>query len=75
MFIAAILAVIILAVLVLDSLPGTSHAVFDPEIGLSPRRAWIEAADLPGGHVGPAGRDCSRRPFALRKVSPINVER
>ncbi|NMC48019.1 MAG: hypothetical protein GYA47_01105 [Desulfovibrio sp.] len=55
MFVAAILAVIVLAVLILESLPGTSHVVFDPEIGFSPRHARLEAADLPGGHVGPVG--------------------
>ncbi len=75
MFIAAILAVIVLAVLILESLPGTSHAVFDPEIGFPSRHAWIEAADLPGGHVGPVGMDCFRKIFALPKVSPENEER
>ncbi len=55
MFIPAILAVIVLAVLILESLPGNSHAVFDPEIGFSTRHARNEAADLPGGYVGPVG--------------------
>ena len=51
MFIAVTLAVIILAALILETLPGTSHAVFDPELGLAPCADHAEAGDIPGGHV------------------------
>ncbi|NDY58803.1 hypothetical protein G3N56_18865 [Desulfovibrio sulfodismutans] len=51
MFIAIVLAVIILAALILESLPGASHAVFDAELGLVPCPTHPEAGDLPGGHL------------------------
>lgn len=73
MFIAIVLAVIVLAALILDALPGTSHAVFDAELGLSPGPACSEAADFPGGHVVrivPARRSHPRRPAPATSVAP-----
>lgn len=73
--VAVTLAAIVLVALILESLPGASLPVFDAEIGIPPCRVRPEAADLPGGHVGPGARDCPRRAFALSKVSPKNEER
>jgi len=54
MFIAIVLAVIILAALILESLPGASHAAFDAELGLVPCPEHPEAGDFPGGHLARA---------------------
>lgn len=51
MFIAVTLAVITLAAVILETLPGASHAVFDAELGLCPPAAHPEAGDYPGGHM------------------------
>ena len=65
MFIAVTLAIIVLAAIILENLPGASHAVFDAELGLCPRAAHGEAYDYPGGHVV-----CLARP-AAPKCAPL----
>ncbi len=62
MFIAIVLAVIILAALILESLPGASHAVFDAELGLVPCPKHPEAGDLPGGHLASMSCRAPARP-------------
>lgn len=66
MFIAIVLAVIVLAALILESLPGASHAVFDPELGLVPCQEHPEAGDYPGGHL--AHIPC-REPVRPRRIA------
>jgi hypothetical protein len=69
MFIAIVLAVIILAALILESLPGASHSVFDAELGLVPCPRHPEAGDFPGGHL--ADTSC-RAPARPRWSSPFH---